>query len=50
MRRGRERSKLTWGEAIKRYLKGWNISRDLCLDRSAWKAAIEVRTHVGFQL
>jgi hypothetical protein len=29
-------------EAIKRYLKGWNIPRDLCLDMSAWKAAIDV--------
>ena len=42
MRRGRGRPKLTWGEAIKRYLKGWDIPRDLCLDRSAWKAAIDV--------
>jgi len=30
------------GEAIKRVLKGWDILRDLCLDRSAWKAAIDV--------
>jgi hypothetical protein len=30
------------GEAIKRDLKGYDISRDLCLDRSAWKAAIDV--------
>ena len=30
------------GEAIKRDLKGWNKPRDLCLDRSAWKAAIDV--------
>jgi hypothetical protein len=42
MRRGRGRPKLTWGEAIKRDLKGWDIPRDLCLDRSAWKAAIDV--------
>jgi len=42
MRRGRERPKLTWGEAIKRYLKAWDIHRDLCLNRSTWKAAIEV--------
>jgi len=42
VRRGRGRLKLTWGEAIKRHLKGWNIPRDLCLDRSAWKAAIDV--------
>jgi len=28
--------------AIKRYLKDWDILRDLFLNRSAWKAAIEV--------
>ena len=42
MRRSRVRPKLTWGEAIKRDLKGWDIPRDLCLNRSTWKAAIEV--------
>jgi hypothetical protein len=26
----------------KRYLKGWDIPRDLFLDRSAWKVAIDV--------
>ena len=41
MRRGRGRPKLTWG-AIKRYLKACDIPRDLCLNRSAWKAAIDV--------
>ena len=35
VRRGRGRPKLTWGETIKRDLKGWDIPRDLCLDRSA---------------
>ena len=29
------------GETIKRDLKAWDISRDLCLNRSVWKAAIE---------
>jgi hypothetical protein len=29
-------------EAIKRDLKAWDIPRDLCLNRSAWKVAIEV--------
>jgi hypothetical protein len=43
------------GEVIKIYLKGWDILRDLCLDRSAWKTAIDVpepwlEAHVGFQL
>jgi hypothetical protein len=33
---------LTYGEAIKRYLKAWDVPRDLCLNRSAWKAAIDV--------
>ena len=41
-RRGRGRPKLTWEEAIKRYLKTWDIPRDLCLNRSARKAAIDV--------
>jgi len=40
VRRGRGRPNM--GEAIKRDLKGWDIPRDLCLDRSAWKAAIDV--------
>jgi hypothetical protein len=42
VRRGRGRTKLTWEEAIKRDLKGWDISRYLCLDRSAWKTAIDM--------
>ena len=42
VRRGRGRPKLTWEEAIKRDLKGWDRRRDLCLDRNAWKAAINV--------
>jgi hypothetical protein len=42
VRRGRGRPKLTWGEAIKRDLKAWDIPRDLCFNRSAWKAAIDV--------
>ena len=40
--RGRERPKLTWRETIKRYLKAQDISRYLCLNRSAWKAVIDV--------
>ena len=42
MRRGRGRLKLTCGGAIKRYLKAWDIPRYLCLNRSTWKAVIEV--------
>jgi hypothetical protein len=30
------------GEAIKIDLNGWDIPRDLCLDMSAWKAAIDM--------
>jgi len=41
VRRGRGRPKLTWEGAIKRDLKGWDIPRDLCLDRSACKTAID---------
>jgi hypothetical protein len=33
---------MTWEDAIERDLKGWSIPRDLCLDMSAWKAAIDV--------
>ena len=32
---GRGRPKLTWVEIIKGDLKGWNILKDLALDRSA---------------
>ena len=42
MKRGRGRLKLTWVEATKGDLKGWNIPKDLALDRSAWKTAIHV--------
>ena len=41
-RTSRGRPKLTWVEAIKGDLKGWNIPKDLALDRSAWKTAIHV--------
>ena len=42
VKRDRGRPKLTWVEAIKEDLKGWNIPKDLALDRSAWKTAIHV--------
>ena len=35
VKRGRRRSKLTWVEAIKGDLKGWNIPKELVLDRNA---------------
>jgi hypothetical protein len=40
VKRGRGWPNLTWKEAIKRDLKEWNISMELCLDRSAWKEVI----------
>ena len=42
VKRGRGRPKLTWVETIKGDLKGWNIPKDLALDRSARKTAIHV--------
>jgi len=42
MKRGRGRPKLTCVEAIKGDLKGWNIPKDLALDRSSWKIAIHM--------
>ena len=38
----RGRPKLSWVEAIKGDLKGWNIPKDLALDSCAWKTAIHV--------
>ena len=34
--------KLTWDELVKRDLKDWNISKQIALDRSAWRLAINV--------
>jgi hypothetical protein len=39
---GRGRPKLTWDESVKRDLKDWNISKDLAMDKSAWRRAINV--------
>jgi hypothetical protein len=39
---GRGRPKLTWNESVKRDLKEWNISKDLAMDRSAWRLTINV--------
>ena len=35
-------SKLTWDESVKRDLKDWNISKEVALDRSVWRLAINV--------
>ena len=42
VKRGRGRPKLTWDELIKRDLKDWNISKEIALDRSTWRLAINV--------
>jgi hypothetical protein len=39
---GRGRPKLTWDESVKRDLKEWNISKDLAMDKSAWRLTINV--------
>jgi len=41
-KRGRGRPKLTWDELVKRDFKEWNISKEIALDRSAWRLAINV--------
>jgi hypothetical protein len=40
--RGRDRPKLTWDESVKRDLKEWDIPKELVMDRSAWRLAINV--------
>jgi len=42
IKRGRGRPKLMWDELVKRDLKNWNISKEIALDRSAWRLAINV--------
>ena len=42
VKRGRSRSKLTWDKSVKRDLNDWNISKEIALDRSAWRIAINV--------
>jgi CxxC motif-containing protein (DUF1111 family) len=42
IKNGRGRPKLTWDESVKIDLKEWNISKDLAMDRSAWRLAINV--------
>ena len=45
VKRGRDRPKLTWDEwdeSVKRDLEDWNISKEIALDRSAWRLAINV--------
>ena len=42
VKRGRGRPKLTWDELVERDLKDWNISKEIVLDRSAWRLAVNV--------
>ena len=42
VKRDRGRPKLTWDGLVKRDHKVWNISKEIALDRSAWKVAINV--------
>ena len=42
IKRGRGRPKLTWDESVKRDLNVLNISKEIVLDRSTWKLAINV--------
>ena len=42
VKRGRGRPKLTWDKSVKRDLEDWNISKEIALDRSAWRLAINV--------
>ena len=39
VKRGRGRP---WDESVKRHLKDWNISKEIVLNRSAWRLAINV--------
>jgi hypothetical protein len=42
VRRGRCQSKLTWDESVKRDLKERDIPKELVMDRTAWRLAINV--------
>ena len=33
---------MTWEESVKRDLKDWSITKELAMDRGAWKLAIHV--------
>ena len=42
VKRGRGRPKLTWDKSVTRDLKKWNISKEVALDRSTWRLAINM--------
>jgi hypothetical protein len=37
VKRGRGRPNLTWEESVKRDIKDWSITKELAMDRAAWK-------------
>ena len=42
VKKGRGRPNLIWEEFVKRDLKDWSITKELAMDRGAWKLAIHV--------
>jgi hypothetical protein len=42
VKRDRGRPRLNWDETVKRDLKEWNIAKELAMNRSAWRLAINV--------
>ncbi|XBI43936.1 hypothetical protein VPH35_108649 [Triticum aestivum] len=42
VKRGRGRPNLTRAESVKRDLNDWSITKELAMDRGAWKLAIHV--------
>ena len=42
VKKGRGGPNLTWEESVKRDLKDWNITKELAMNRGAWKLAIHV--------
>ena len=42
VKRGRGRPNLTWEESVKRDMKDWSTTKELAMDRGAWKLAIHV--------
>jgi hypothetical protein len=42
VKRGRGRPNLIWEECVKRDLKDWSITKELAMERAAWKLAIHV--------
>ena len=42
VKKDRGQLNLTWEESVKRDLKDWDILKELAMDRSAWRLAIDV--------